>query len=87
MWNTYEYEFITTYEDVNRIILNFGEVGGTYYIDDIEFGLKIDDTMTNILAGDNSDFEGGTKGSWGSWVIVQAQMYQQRKKDIKVITA
>ena len=67
MWNTYEYEFITTYEDVNRIILNFGEVGGTYYIDDIEFGLKIDDTMTNILAGDNSDFEGGTKGSWGSW--------------------
>ena len=50
-WNTYEYEFITTYEDVNRIILNFGEVGGTYYIDDIEFGLKIDDTMTNILAG------------------------------------
>ena len=23
--------------------------------------------MTNVLSGDNSDFEGGTKGSWGSW--------------------
>ena len=72
---------------MNRIILNFGEVGGTYYIDDIEFGLKIDDTMTNILAGDNSDFEVVPKVAGEAGVIVQAQMYQQRKKDIKVITA
>lgn len=66
-WNDFEYEFSTEYEDVNRILLNFGKVGATYYIDDIQFGLKMEDPMTNVLSGDNSDFEGGTKGSWGSW--------------------
>ena len=66
-WNDFEYEFTTDYKDVNRIILNFGKVGATYYIDDIQFGLKVEDPMTNVLSGDNSDFEGGTKGSWGSW--------------------
>lgn len=66
-WNDFEYEFTTDLEDVNRIILNFGKVGATYYIDDIQFGLKVEDLMTNVLSGDNSDFEGGTKGSWGSW--------------------
>jgi hypothetical protein len=42
-WNTFEYEFIVneTHTDVTRIILNFGKVNATYYIDDIEFGLKI----------------------------------------------
>nr|WP_302830904.1 endo-1,4-beta-xylanase [uncultured Bacteroides sp.] len=71
-WADFEYEFIVTsdgkpVEDVNRILLNFGKVGATYYIDDIQFGLKIEDPMTNIISGDNSDFEGGTKGKWGSW--------------------
>ena len=66
-WNDFEYEFTPDYEDINRIILNFGKVGATYYIDDIQFGLKVEDPMTNVLSGDNSDFEGGTKGSWGSW--------------------
>ena len=67
-WQTFQYEFtITKYDDVNRIILNFGKVGGTYTIDDIQFGLKQEDPMNNVLAGDASDFEGGTTGSWGSW--------------------
>lgn len=66
-WVTCEYTFTPKYDDVDRIILNFGKVSGTYYIDNIEFGTKIEDPMTNVLAGDNSDFDGGTKGSWGSW--------------------
>ena len=67
-WQTFQYEFtITKYDDVNRIILNFGKVGGTYTIDDIQFGLKQEDPMDNVLAGDASDFEGGTSGGWGSW--------------------
>ena len=67
-WETFEYSFtITAYEDVDRIILNFGKVGGTYTIDDIEFGTKVEDPMENILAGDASDFEGGSTGGWGSW--------------------
>src|SRR5574344_1600949 len=37
-WTTCEYTFtITKYDDVNRIMLNFGKVGGTYTIDDIQF--------------------------------------------------
>ncbi len=40
-WQTFQYEFtIDKYDDVNRIILNFGKVGATYTIDDIQFGLK-----------------------------------------------
>lgn len=67
-WQTFQYEFtITKYDDVNRIILNFGKVGATYTIDDIQFGLKQEDPMDNVLAGDASDFEGGTTGNWGSW--------------------
>ena len=67
-WQTFQYEFtITKYDDVNRIILNFGKVGGTYTIDDIQFGLKQEDPMDNVLAGDASDFEDGTTGGWGSW--------------------
>ncbi len=68
-WITCEKEFKPAYDDVNRIIINFGKVGGSYYIDNVEFGEKIEnsDPMTNVLTGDNSDFEGGTKGNWGSW--------------------
>ena len=67
-WQTFQYEFtIDKYDDVNRIILNFGKVGATYTIDDIQFGLKQEDPMNNVLAGDASDFEGGTTGGWGSW--------------------
>jgi GH35 family endo-1,4-beta-xylanase len=66
-WTDFEYEFTPTPEDANRIILNFGAVDGTYWIDDIEFGIKIEDPMDNVLTGDSSDFEGGTTGGWGSW--------------------
>lgn len=67
-WQTFQYEFtIDKYDDVNRIILNFGKVGATYTIDDIQFGLKQDDPMENVMAGDASDFEGGTTGNWGTW--------------------
>lgn len=67
-WQTFQYEFtIDKYDDVNRIILNFGKVGATYTIDDIQFGLKQDDPMENVMAGDASNFEGGTTGNWGSW--------------------
>ena len=69
-WTTCEYSFTITDESftgVNRILINFGAVGGTYTIDDIEFGVKVEVPMENILAGDNSDFEGGTTGNWSSW--------------------
>ncbi len=69
-WITCEYIFTTTYEDVDRIILNFGKVGASYYIDDIRFGEYKEpakDPMENIMVGDASDFEGGTTGGWGSW--------------------
>ncbi len=66
-WTTCEKEFTVAYDDVNRIIINFGKVGGTYYIDDIEFGEKVEDPMDNVLAGDASDFNGGSTGGWGSW--------------------
>ena len=66
-WTKCEYEFTPTPEDADRIILNFGKVGATYTIDDIQFGLKQEDPMDNVLAGDSYDFEGGSTGNWGSW--------------------
>mgnify|MGYP003366322799 FL=1 len=67
-WQTFQYEFtIDKYDDVNRILINFGKVGATYTIDDIQFGLKQEDPMENVMAGDASDFEGGTTGNWGTW--------------------
>lgn len=67
-WTTCEYEFtVASHDALSRLCLNFGAVAATYYIDDVEFGLKIEDPMNNVLTGDNSDFEGGTRGSWGSW--------------------
>lgn len=67
-WQTFQYEFtIDKYDDVNRILINYGKVGATYTIDDIQFGLKQEDPMENVMAGDASDFEGGTTGNWGSW--------------------
>ncbi|MBQ8522013.1 MAG: carbohydrate binding domain-containing protein, partial [Bacteroides sp.] len=66
-WSEYEYEFTVAHEDVNRIILNFGKVGATYYIDDIQFGEKIEnkDPMANIVT--NYSFEDGTNGWTGLW--------------------
>ena len=72
-WTLCEHEFELTLEDVNRILINFGKVGATYYIDDVEFGLKQEvkpDPMSNILPPAASDFDSNTDGAtggWGSW--------------------
>lgn len=66
-WTTIEYDYTCSKENINRILLNFGKVAGTFYLDNIEFGIKQEDPMDNIMAGDASDFEGGTTGGWGSW--------------------
>ena len=66
-WTTCEWEFTPAYDDVDRILFNFGAVAGTYYIDDIEFGEKVEDPMDNVISGDSYDFEGGTLGNWNSW--------------------
>ncbi len=66
-WTTCEFSFTPGYDDVDRIIINFGKVSGSYTIDNIEFGTKVEDPMENVLAGDAHDFEGGTSGGWGSW--------------------
>lgn len=66
-WTTCEHSFTPGYDDVDRIILNFGKVGGSYTIDDIEFGFKVEDPMETVLTGDAFDFEGGTTGGWGAW--------------------
>ena len=66
-WTTCEYDYTCTKENMNRILLNFGKVAGTFYIDNVEFGIKEVDPMDNVLAGDSYDFEGGTKGNWGAW--------------------
>lgn len=41
-WVQCEYSFTPEYADVDRIILNFGSVGGTYQIDNIKFGVAND---------------------------------------------
>ena len=38
-WVKCEYEFTPAYDDVNRIIMNFGKVGATYHIDNVKFGV------------------------------------------------
>ena len=45
-WTKCEYEFTPTPEDANRILLNFGKVGATYYVDNIKFGLAKDQGST-----------------------------------------
>lgn len=66
-WTTCEYDYTCTKEDLNRILINFGKIAGTFYIDNVEFGVKEVDPMDNVLADDSYDFEGGTKGNWGAW--------------------
>ncbi|RHG36232.1 hypothetical protein DW262_05295 [Segatella copri] len=66
-WTTCEYDYTCTKEDLNRILINFGKIAGTFYIDNVEFGVKEVNPMDNVLADDSYDFEGGTKGNWGAW--------------------
>ncbi len=41
-WTLCEATFTPGYADVNRILINFGQVGGTYQIDNIKFGVAKD---------------------------------------------
>jgi len=41
-WVQCEYSFTPGYDDSDRIIFNFGKVGGTYQIDNIKFGIAKD---------------------------------------------
>ena len=66
-WVTCEYTFEMPNDDDDRIIINFGEVAATYYIDNVEFGVMEADPMENVMSGDNSDFEGGQVKGWGCW--------------------
>lgn len=66
-WTTCEYDYTCTKEDLNRILINFGKIAGTFYIDNVEFGVKEVNPMDNVLADDSYDFEGRTKGNWGAW--------------------
>lgn len=66
-WQTFEYEVTPTTDDMNRLCINFGKVAAEYWIDDVQFGIKQEDPMENVLTDDASNFEGGTSGGWASW--------------------
>ncbi len=66
-WVLCQSEFTTTYDDINRVLINFGKIAADYSIDNFKFGKKIEEKMANILIGDNTNFEEGTLGSWGGW--------------------
>ena len=42
-WIDCEYEYVPALDNMNRILINFGKVAATYYVDNVEFGLKIED--------------------------------------------
>lgn len=64
-WQTYQADVAVNYDDVDRIIINFGKVGGTYWLDDIEFGEKVEGAHNYC---ENGDFSNGTTG----WTISNA---------------
>lgn len=72
-WLYCEHEFQTTngeevYEDVNRLLINFGAYAATYYIDDFKFGEKnpeygqTPDEPLNYCT--NGSFESALEGNW-----------------------
>ena len=61
-WTTCEYDYTVKKDGMNRILINFGKIAGTYYIDNVEFGIK-KEGPTNYC--DNGSFEDGTTG----WTI------------------
>ncbi|MGL4519785.1 MAG: endo-1,4-beta-xylanase [Phocaeicola sp.] len=65
-WVLCQSEFTATYDDADRVIINFGAVASNYHIDNFKFGKKIEaPTLVNIV--DNSSFEDGTTNPWSSW--------------------
>ncbi|MCD8305337.1 MAG: endo-1,4-beta-xylanase [Prevotella sp.] len=73
VWTLYEFEYEVTESDVStdpdHLTIDFGYVTGYTWIDDVEFGKKVEssDPMVNVLTGDDSTFDDGTTGNWGSW--------------------
>ena len=76
-YTTCQTEFTCSYEDVNRVVLNFGDVNGTFYIDNFIFMRK---DNNNDNPGDeggttpigenlvvNGNFEAGNTTGWVSW--------------------
>lgn len=55
-WTTCEYDYTVKKEGMNRILINFGAVATTYYIDDVEFGIKEENLCSN------GNFSDGTTG-------------------------
>ncbi len=70
-WVYVEHSFTPKYEDDNRLLICFGAIAATYYIDDFKFGEKNEaaagpaDPMVNIVT--NGDFEAGDAGWTGLW--------------------
>ncbi|OJV75024.1 MAG: hypothetical protein BGO34_06480 [Bacteroidia bacterium 44-10] len=65
-WVLCQSEFTCSFDNVNRVLINFGKIAGDYYIDNFKFGKKIEEKMINLL-GEDSYFENGTIGAWGGW--------------------
>ena len=42
-WVTFEEEFTCTKDDAQQLLFNFGKVANTYYIDNIEFGTRVEE--------------------------------------------
>ncbi len=64
-WTTIEKVFTATADEYNQLCINFGKVGATYWIDNVELGTKVTGP-TNYC--DNGSFEDGTEG----WTINNA---------------
>lgn len=69
-WYYFEAEFEMTQDladlAVTHLTIDFGAGAGTYYIDNVKFGKKVEDKMINVL-GDDSHFDNGSIGAWGGW--------------------
>lgn len=55
-------------KDIERIGIQFGGTpGSNLWVDDFKFGKKIEEKLTSVILGNNSNFEDGNIGSWGGW--------------------
>lgn len=61
-WVLCQSEFTCSYDNVNRVLINFGKVGGDYYIDNFKFGKKKTGPVNYMP---NGSFENGMEG-WTS---------------------
>jgi GH35 family endo-1,4-beta-xylanase len=70
-WILFEGEFQCTLENMTRLCISFGRTAGTYYVDDVKFGIKQDlPTEVNYLANGSfeNDLEGWTVNNPGAGV-------------------